>query len=103
MTTFEIHGTMTGGLWWPMGEEASKDVSFTFARKGAPFVAEADTVRWAVEQLMRQEDGDFSTAARISGVLVVIRRTTNRETRRYFDLAAFRSISDYVAIEQVMA
>ena len=98
-TTFEIHGTLYGGLWWPIGAPASKPVTFTFAREGRPWVNEADTIRGAVEQLMTSEDGDFSTAATIDGTLTIVRRTARRETRRYFDLRAFGSIDDYIAAE----
>lgn len=99
-TTFEIHGTMIGGLWWPMGTPASKEIAFTFAREGQPWVNEADSIRSAVEQLMHKEDGDFSGAAQIDGVLTIVRRTPTRETRRYFDLRSFTSIADYIAREE---
>jgi hypothetical protein len=96
-TTFEVHGSLIGELWWPYGASASKRVDFTFSRTGGPFTAQAETLRDAIEGLVRAQDGDFSTAARIDGVLVVVRRTTTRETRRFFDLAFFASIEDYVA------
>lgn len=96
-TTFEIQGTLLGELWWPIGAPASKRVDFTFSRSGGPFIAQAETLRGALEALMRAEDADFSTAGRIDGVLVVVRRTQHRETRRYFDLSLFPSADDYVA------
>lgn len=96
-TTFEVHGTLLGGLWWPYGAPASKPVHHAFSRTGGSFSARASSLRQALEGLMRAEDGDFSTAARIDGMLVVVRRTEHRETRRYFDLGLFPSIEDYVA------
>lgn len=98
-TSFEIVGAVTGELWWPIGEPAYKDVVYSFRRgEQRPFLAGHDTLREAVESLMRREDGDFSTAGRLTAdtFLVATRRTANRETRRFFRLTNARSISDYI-------
>jgi hypothetical protein len=97
-TTFEIHATMTGPLWWPIGEPAEKEVSYTFRRDDVvrPFVDNAETLYDAVSSLMTKEDGDFSGPATIDGYLVAIRRTARHEHRRFFELSAFSSIADMV-------
>jgi hypothetical protein len=98
-TTFSIRGTLVGELWWPTGAPAYKAASFTFSRvQDRPFVEHCDTIRQAVESLMRREDGDFSTAARLSAdsYLAITHRTARRETTRYFGLDRFASIADYL-------
>jgi hypothetical protein len=98
-STFEIRGTIHGGLWWPMEAPAWKELSATFSRDGGPFVDKADTLREAVEGILTREGGDFSTAPLLNGTLTVVRRTARREHRRTFELSALPSIADYVTDE----
>lgn len=97
-TTFTILGALQGCLWWPIGEPAQKPVSYAFKRTETPppFVNTAETLREAVEGLMR--DGDFSNAPRLTAdsLLLVTRRAATYETRRWFPLASFSSIADYM-------
>lgn len=100
MTTFTILGSVEGGLWWPYRAPAEKPVNYSFERSDEPrpFVSAATTLRDAVEDLMTQEGGDFSSALLLSAdsLLLVTRRGATHETRRWFSLASFASISDYV-------
>jgi hypothetical protein len=100
-TEYTIAATMTGPLWWPIGEPATKDVTFTFRRDDTPrpWQHNADTLAEAVERLMVAEDGDFSGPATIEGVLIITHRTARRETRRVFGLELFPSIADWVAAQ----
>lgn len=102
-TTFTILGAVTGELWWPMGAEAFKPITFRFAREGRPFVTEADTLTGAVEALMRAEDGDFSSEAKLTGdsVLVVERVSSRRTTKRWFPVTMLPSIAQYVAADVI--
>jgi hypothetical protein len=101
--TYTIIGTLQGGLWWPIGEPAQKAASFAFERLEEPrlFDHAAHTLRSAVEQLMREEDGDFSDAPRLTAdsVLVVTRHGRTHRTERIFPLAGFASIADYIGAD----
>lgn len=103
-TTYEIAGTVTGGLWWPIGAPAGKDVRYRFTREpdADPWVDEAPDLTAAVDALTLREGGDFSTAARMTAdsVLIVTRTTRPGFThRRVMALACFRSIAEYVTDE----
>jgi hypothetical protein len=100
-STYTVKGTMTGELWWPMGMPAFKEVSFSFAREGRAWVAEADTLAEGIEALMRAEDGDFSSAARLTAdsYLEVTRERAHGRTVRWFPLTLFGSIAGYVDAE----
>jgi hypothetical protein len=103
-TTYSIEGHVIGGMWWPIGEPATKPVSFTFERGDMPrrpFTEQVETLLEAVEALTTREGGDFSTAARLTAdsVLVVTHRTARREVRRWFPLSLFASLTDYLSDE----
>jgi hypothetical protein len=96
-TTFEIQGCMTGSMWWPVGHRGVLPIAYKFARVGRPFVDEADSLRQAVDMLLTKHGGDFS-GTKLTGdtVLVVTKSGDRRETKRWFPMTMFASISDMV-------
>jgi hypothetical protein len=94
-TEFRIEGSVIGGLWWPIGEPATKAVSMRFVSGEYP------TLRDAVDSLTMREGGDFSTAARLTAdsVLIATRQHGRRTVSRFFDLTAASSIADYMSDE----
>jgi hypothetical protein len=92
-TQFGIVGFLSGGLWWPIGAEAVKEVRFTWS------AGEYDSLREAVDALMVREDGDFSTAARLTAdtYLYAERGDVHTTHTHRVDVGQFPSISDYVS------
>lgn len=62
-STLTIHGTVTGGLWWPIGHPAGKTISASIALPDADGRSFTELVLDAVE---KEANGDFSTAAKLT-------------------------------------
>lgn len=97
LVTYAITGTMRGDLWWPR-VPAEKPVSLTFERIPPD---PPPTLRGLLERLLTQEDGDFSSQARMlaDSVLTIRRvRYTAAGTRivreRTVPLAYLPSVAD---------
>lgn len=92
-TRFGIVGFVTGELWWPVGVPAVKEVRMDW-RSG-----DFDTLAEAVEALMRREDGDFSTAARLTAdsYLYAERGDMHRTHTHRIDVGQLPSIAEYVS------
>ena len=105
-TTYTLMGTLTGGLWWPMGAPAAKPVTFTWTRE-APFT-DAPTLREAVQHVEAAEGGDFSDAPLwTADSVLIIRRASGAATRvvreRVVPLSACPSIAAYVSADRFEA
>jgi hypothetical protein len=90
-TSFGIVGFVSGGLWWPYGAEAVKEVRFTW-RAG-----QYDSLQGAVEALMPKEDGDFSDAPRLTAdtYLYAERGDFQHMHTHRIDIGQFASIAGY--------
>lgn len=101
-TTYTVRGTLAGGLWWPIGEPASK--SFEYRVTVAGTEERPATMRDLAEQIMAREDGDFSSAPRFLAdtTLTVIRWRATGHHGRSWDLSRFASLNEYVSPEWPM-
>jgi hypothetical protein len=102
-TTYTISGTLRGELWWPMGTPATK----TFERRWSDYRPSRDRylLRHLAEEIMRAEDGDFSSApVFLADTSLTVTRESSagqsiRRHSRTWPLTAFSSIADYVSDE----
>jgi hypothetical protein len=105
-TQLTIHATAHGALWWPIGEEWTRDVAFDVTRYQARCVnggrgSRGITLREAMSGLECEESGDSSNGVTFSGILVVTRYSGSRCRSRCFPLNMFPSISDMVESSNV--
>lgn len=92
--TYYVTGSIIGDLWWPIGEPGTKTFSYRTAERPESLRALADSV-------MAEEDGDFSSAPRMTAdsVLVITRWRATSHHSRAWDLSQFGSIADYMTDE----
>lgn len=101
-TEYEIVGTLQGGLWWPIGEPAQKNVRMHFVRPGTPhdpWTGEAESLASMLSAVDSHEGGAFSDCARMTAdsLLIITRHGPNgRRRQRAYELARFPSVAGYV-------
>ncbi len=67
--TIRIHGTISGPIWWPVGEEYSKEFDERFSYDSQPFATQIDCLRDALLHITN--DGDFQHASIQDAVMEV--------------------------------
>jgi hypothetical protein len=91
VTDISLRGFLVGPIWWPMGAECSKPLSYSITREDERFT-EPGTLREHV--LAATNDGDFHGATIAHGELVVTVHRDRRKIVRSFPLDRFLSIAD---------
>lgn len=97
--TIHVEGTLAGPLFWPSGEEATKEFRYQAERPG---LWTPTSLRDLAETIMQHEDSDFAGAAKFLAdtTLTIARHGTTHTTVRVWQLAAFPSIADYCSPDQ---
>jgi hypothetical protein len=102
-------GFITGDLWWPMGVPAVKEVRISWRSDcgrsdginpcSSCGTAHYSTLGEAVEALMRREDGDFSSAARLTAdsYLYAERSSVHWTHAHRYEVGMLASVSEYVS------
>jgi hypothetical protein len=97
-TTYTVHGTLAGPLWWPVGEPASKTFEYRWERYATD---RPSSLRDLADAIMAREDGDFSGAPLFLAdtTLTITRWGATGHHGRSFDLSTFPSLSEYTSPE----
>lgn len=69
ITDISIKGYLIGAIWWPVGEECYKPISYSVTREDGRF-SEPGTLRDHVLHMLMEHGGDFQNA-RVAGEIVV--------------------------------
>lgn len=91
ITNISLRGYIVGPIWWPVGMECYKPLSYSLTRKNKLW-SEPGTLRDHV--LAAVNDGDFRSATLAHAALVIERRKGNRVVTRAFPLSHFPSVAD---------
>jgi hypothetical protein len=94
-TQITLRGYLVGSIWWPVGAECYKHLTYDVTREDSRFT-EPGTLRDHV--LRATNDGDFQCATIACGELIAERREIKdgreRIVRRSFPLSRFPSVAD---------
>lgn len=99
-----LHGHLTGNLWWPQ-VPAYKAASDDLLARARRMVGGRPTLREVMESYIMENDGDFSTPARLTAdSYITVEHVTGRLgteviRRRHIDVANLPSLSDYSSDE----
>jgi len=91
MTTLEIRGFVVGPIWWPVGTECFKELSYNVTHEDAR-MSGPGTLRDHV--LCATNDGDFQSCAIACGELIATSYRKDRKVVRSWPLERFPSVSD---------
>ena len=93
-TTYRVSGTISGGLWWPIGAPACKTFEYQTHERPA-------TLEELAETIADREGGDFSTAPRFLADTVLTIRRDRADGRghrsRSWPLTALLSLSEWTS------